>query len=234
MKLEDLEAALRQLDSLAREEYRVSLADVATRAGDNDEARLLRLGRLLGVILKQPFATAKTLEEPSPYSGAYRSWELGPEAMFHEADTRGSWQYQALEALRSDPEVIQSLGWQPQTVYSLAQDAQFERGFFGYLAVSCRRYLCRDPKLRSEIDRQVQTAKRAGLDLKSVTPETIVASGGLAVGATLVQSIPVLGMMGAPVIAGLIFIIYSIGIDAFCRWARERDLRSAGHGHKEK
>ncbi len=29
------------------------------------------------------------------------------------------------------------------------------------------------------------------------------------------------GMMGAPVIAGLVFIIYSIGLDAFCKWAND-------------
>jgi hypothetical protein len=30
---------------------------------------------------------------------------------------------------------------------------------------------------------------------------------------------PHLGIMGAPVIAGIVFIIYTIGINAFCSWA---------------
>ena len=54
-----------------------------------------------------------------------------------------------------------------------------------------------------QIAREVQTAKRAGLNLKNVTPEMIVASGGLTIGAALVQSVPALGMMGAPMIAGI-------------------------------
>jgi hypothetical protein len=221
MEATEFEVSLRQLDTLAREEYHVSLAEVATRLHDSDEHRLLRVGRLLGVTLKQPFAISEVLDAPSPFSGAYRAWKLKAEGAFDDPQARSCWQYKALEALRSDPEVIQSLGWQPPSVYVLAETAQSERGFFWYLAMSCRRYLCRDAKLRSQIDREVKAAKRAGFDLKNVTPEVIVASGGLAIGGALVQSIPALGMMGAPVIAGLVFIVYSVGIDAFCRWATD-------------
>ena len=87
--------------------------------------------------------------------------------------------------------------------------------------------MSRHPKLRSQIDREVQRAKRVGLDLKNITPEIIVASGGLTIGAALVQNIPALAMMGAPVIAGLVFIVYSIGLDAFCRWANDHEFYDA-------
>ena len=120
--------------------------------------------------------------------------------------------------MRSDRELVSSLGWEPVSVSDLATSAQFERGFFRYLAVSFRKYLCQ-PNLRKEIERAIQGARRAGMDLKNVTPDTIAASGGLAIGAVLIQNIPALGMMGAPVIAGIVFIIYRIGIDAFCAWA---------------
>ena len=221
MEATELEQSLRQLDILAREEYHASLVEVVTRTEDSDEQRLLRLGRLLGVALKRPFAIAKPLDAPSPFSGAYRAWELKAEAAFEVPQARSSWEYKALEALRSNPDVIHSLGWQPDSVYSFAETAQSERGFFWYIAMSCRRYLCRDPKLRSRIKRDVQGMKRSGVDLKNVTPEFIVASGGLTIGAALVQNIPALGIMGAPVIAGMVFIVYSIGIDAFCRWATD-------------
>jgi hypothetical protein len=223
MEAKELEQALRQLDNLAREEYHSSLAEVVARTGDSDETRLLRLGRLLGVTLKRPFAKSRDLATPSPYSGAYRAWDLEPEAAFEVPQARAQWQYQALEALRSNPDVVQNLGWQPSSVYDLAVTAQSERGFFWYLAMSCRRYLCRKSKLRDQIERDVQTARRAGLDIKNVTPEVIVTSGGLTIGAALVQGVPALGIMGAPVIAGIIFILYSIGMDAFCRWARDHE-----------
>jgi hypothetical protein len=224
MNSEELENGFRQLDTLAQKEYHEPLAEIAVGPGD-DEQRLLRLGRLIGVVLKEPFAIEKNLDAPSQYSGAYRSWELEPAARFEDPGVRDSWQYRALETLRSDPDVISTLGWQPATVYDLAQTAHHERGFFAFLAVSCRKYLCRDKKLRGEIDRQIKAAKSGGLNLKNVTPEMVVASGGLAVGTWLVQAIPVLGIMGAPVIAGIVLIIYSVGIDAFCSWASDRALR---------
>lgn len=223
MEAQELKRSLQQLNDLARDEYRSSLAEIVACAGDSEETRLLRLGRLLGVTLKQPFARSRDLAAPSGRTRAYRAWDLEPEAAFEVPQTRTHWQYQALEALRSNPDVIQSLGWHPSSVYDLAATAQSERGFFWYLAMSCRRYVCRDAKLRDEIERGVQTARRAGLDVKNVTPELIVTSGGLTIGAALVQAVPALGMMGAPVIAGIIFILYSIGIDAFCRWARDHE-----------
>jgi len=223
MELTELEQSLRQLDTLADEEYHASLAEVVAQPGDSDETRLLRVGRLLGVMLKQPFATSKALDAPSRYCGAYRAWELDSESAFALPQARSSWQYQALEALRSNPDVVESLGWQPPSVYALAETAQSERGFFWYLAMSCRKYLCRESNLRGQVEREVQKAKRAGLDIRNVTPEVVVASGGLTIGASLVQTVPALGIMGAPVIAGIVFILYSIGIDAFCRWAKDHE-----------
>lgn len=234
MEARELEESLRTLDTLAAAEYHASLAEVATEPGYSDERRLLRIGRLLGVTLKEPFAISKNLAVRSPFSGAYRAWDLKPEAAFHDAQVQQTWQYRALETLRSDPDVIRSLGWQAQSAYDLAQTAQTERGFFWYLAMSSRRYLCRDQKLRGEIERQVRAAERAGLDLKNVTPELIVASGGLSIGAALVHSVPVLGMMGAPVIAGLVFIFYSVGIDAFCQWANEHEQYHADFPNADK
>ena len=234
MEAIELELSLKQLDTLADKEYHESLVAIATRPGDSDELRLLRIGRLLGVVLKQPFAVSKDLDVPSHYTGAYRAWTLKPEADFEDPQTQSCWQYQALEAFRLDPEVIRSLGGELPSVYNLAEIAQGERGFFWYLATSCREYLCRDPKLRSQIKREVEKAKTSGFVLKNVTPEIIVASGGLTIGAMLVQAVPTLGMMGAPVIAGLVFIIYSIGIDAFCRWASDHELYHAEFPNADK
>jgi hypothetical protein len=215
-----LEGALYKLEDLAQAEYGESLSQIAIQPGDEEEMRLYRLGRLIGVTLKEPFASVETLPSPAPYSRAYRAWHLDQSKFQNDSP----WQYQALDALRADQDVIDSLGWKPSTVYDLATAAQYERGFFRFLVVSCRKYLCRNAELRSTIESEIQAAKRAGFDITNVTPEIIVASGGLAIGAQLVASIPVLGIVGAPVIGGLVFIIYSIGIDAFCNWASTINL----------
>ena len=59
MNSDELENGLRQLDSLAQKEYHVPLADVALSSGDDDEKRLLRLGRLIGVVLRSPLQLRK-------------------------------------------------------------------------------------------------------------------------------------------------------------------------------
>jgi hypothetical protein len=52
-----------------------------------------------------------------------------------------------------------------------------------------------------------------------VTPETIVGTGGLALGVELVHAVPVMGMVGAPVVAGLVVILYKLGVEGFCDWS---------------
>ena len=223
MDTQKLEAALYELNDLALKEYHEPLARVADRPGDDEATRILRLGRLIGVEMKKPFASAKERDSPSPFSGAYRAWDLKPESAFDDPKNQNTWQYQTLEALHSDTAVIAAFG-QESSVYVLAGSAVGERGFFGYLVVATRDYLCKKGDLRAEVEREVEAARKNGLDLKNVTPEGIVLAGGLGLGATLVQAIPILGFVGPPAIAGLVFIIYKIGLNAFCSWSAGREF----------
>ncbi|WP_193371365.1 hypothetical protein [Pelagibius marinus] len=224
MDVEELERSLYELNNLAQEEYRASLADIVSQTDDDEDVRLLRIGRLLGVSLKEPFARGKFVDKQSLATRAYREWKLKPESEFENAKARNTWQYKALEHLRVDPNVVKNLGGEINSVYMLVATAQSERGLWWFLATSCRGYICRNPKLRAEIKEQIEQTRRAGLDLRNITPETIVASGGLTMGAILVDNIPILGIMGAPVIAGFVFIIFSIGLDAFCRWSKQHEF----------
>ena len=65
-------------------------------------------------------------------------------------------------------------------------------------------------------------AKKKGVNLTVTTPEVIVGSAGLSLGVILIQNVPALAFVGAPVIAGLVVIIYLIGVDAFCEWVNDR------------
>ena len=115
-----------------------------------------------------------------------------------------------------------------EDVHGLARDAQDERGFFGYLAMSVRGYICGDPELRKKINEYMKGGKEAGFYLKHLTPDVIVQAGGLALGSLLIAHIPILGFVGAPVVAGLVLMIYTIGVDAFCKWS-ERGPGGLGH-----
>lgn len=214
MNTEELKDGFTELNKLAESEYRQSLQQLlgdTTRRGDPS----LRIARLVGVVLKQPFATPRDLDRPSGHSDAYRTWELLDKSAIDEHPRRDSWQYQALQQLAQETGT---------SVYQLALDAHHERGFFGYLGRSTARYICGDAKIRKEVTKAVDEAKKAGVNINVTSPEFLVGSAGLSLGILLIQSVPVLGLVGAPVIAGLVLIIYRIGVNAFCDWVNDPKL----------
>jgi hypothetical protein len=223
----ELAQSLKLLDVVSLYEYRASLSEVAapTKGGD-DQRRLSRIGRLLGVIMKQPFATPQNLDVPSSSSSAHISWELKPETAFRDETTRDSWQYQTLTTFLGDEHVRTSVDRPLQNEYAVAQDAQFERGFFWYLVLACREYLC-DDQLRSEINNKVEGAQHADLDTENLTPKAIARPESVAIGALLIQRVPVLSVVDVSVIAGLILIIYRVGLDVFCQWAYQFESNTA-------
>jgi hypothetical protein len=218
--------ALKSLDELSEKEYQAGMSFITAAAAQAPNETLGRLGRLVGVLMKEPFAEPVDRQCPSQYTGALRSWELRPREQLALSVIEQSWQYRTLEALRTDPEIVRALGWAPSDVYDVIQDAHYERGFFGYLSISIRKYICGDKQFRDEINDQVDAAKKSGLNVRRLTPENVVASGGVALGALLVQHVPIMAYVGVPAVAAIVVIIYSIGIDAFCRWAADVDLRN--------
>src|SRR5438067_2261512 len=120
---------IKSLDELSRGDYHEPLAAMLDEGPGTEGAA--RLGRLIGVSLKQPFAKAQDLPTPSHYSHSYRGWDLDEKA-FADPSVANTWQYRTLEALRQD------LAGERQfdSILALAQEAHYERGFFGYLARS--------------------------------------------------------------------------------------------------
>src|SRR5262249_48638374 len=105
------------------------------------------------------------------------------------------------------------------TPYQLAVMAHHESGFFGLYARSLRKYICGNKEIRKKVEDSFRAYSRMGGTLKTPTPEGIVGAGGLTLGVYLVQHIPMLGMAGAPVIAGIVLMLYVLGVDAFCAWS---------------
>ena len=100
MDREILTAGLMELDSLAEAEYREPLAAVLT---DSDKIRgAVRIGRLVGVLLKEPFAVAQLLQEPSHRTAAYRAWHLVSPEVFVAHDRLTTWQHQALAQMKQE------------------------------------------------------------------------------------------------------------------------------------
>jgi len=64
----------------------------------------------------------------------------------------------------------------------------------------------------------MRAGKAAGFNVKVLTPEQLAQRGGVA--SFLIAHVPVLGMVGAPVIAGSVLLFYRIGADAYCEWVK--------------
>jgi hypothetical protein len=221
----EFKEGLTVLNQLSQEEYRESLQQVIQDEQDDEQKRLLRVGRLIGILLKEPFATPQSQPEPSRCTRAYRGWSLVDEQTFYSPERQNTWQFKTLEALLNDKEVKAVIGVARRETYWIAADAQNERGFWGYLAISCRRYICGD--LKNTLEKNVEGAKAERLDVKISSPEAVVASGGFSFGVLLIQHVPILGFVGAPAIAGIVLLLYTIGVDAFCEWAKQIDIRNS-------
>ena len=209
---EKLENAVRagfdELNELSLSEYRLTLTDVM-----NGDDAAERMGRLIGVSLKEPFADPVILSEPSVHTAAYRAWELRPEGDFAlQAD---SWQFRALSEMRNRAE--RESGYQFESTYAFAAFLHHESGFFAEFSKNVRAYICGDKKIRQHVEQVLKKAGTAtGSTLSKLTPENVVALGGAALGAFLIHAIPILGYVGAPVIAGIVLILYTLGIKAYC------------------
>lgn len=211
MHQEEMNAALQQLDYMSLLEYRQTVGEIADPKRPNQS--IARIGRLVGVMMKEPFASPKILPKLSKVTRAYRGWNLD-ERRLRTVTSQRTWQYRAMRHLAAE-----QLG-PKATVVDFARDAKYERGFFRHLASSIHAYLCGDKKLRAKIDNALKAGARTGTALPKLSPESIVAAGGTALGTLLVQSVPVLGIVGAPVIAAIVLMLYAVGIDAFCNWVK--------------
>lgn len=212
MNASEIEGGLRELGELAVDEYHESIGEVL--AGPNAATRL---GRLIGILIKQPMADPVNLDTPSHRTRAYRAWNLKNNDDFRAAKAGDEWQFRLLDQIRVElaPEVPY-IG--QMTTYELANFAQDELGFFGLFGQSVRKYLCGDPDMRRKVDLAFSDVTRTNGKIKVPTPEALVGAGGLTLGTYLVQAVPVLGVAGAPVIAGLVLLVYLLGMDAFCVW----------------
>jgi hypothetical protein len=217
MEKKELVAGFKKLDELSKGDYRKSLQQLVAEVPQ--EEAVTKLTRLIGVSLKEPFAYPIQLEAPSGHSRAYRTWAL-VESTFEDTPRSASknWQYRTLEYLTGE-------GYRYSNVKQLAVDLHHEQGFFHCLARSAQKYVCRDLKFRKQIEQKVKEGKAAGFDVKVFTPEQLIQAGGVALASLLITHVPVLGLVGAPVIAGFVLLLYSIGSDAFCQWVDTTDPR---------
>jgi hypothetical protein len=213
-----LETGLAKLNALSSVEYHQQLSEIF--ADEDSEKVVARIGRLVGVLIKEPVAEARQLPTPSERTGAYRAWDLKRETDFNAALASNPQQRELFNKLRlelaSEDEWFATI-----SDYILAQEAHHERGFFGLYARALHKYICGDKEIRKRVDDAFKAYSKMGGRIKAPTPEAIVGAGGTTLGVYLIQHIPLLGLAGAPVVAGVVLVLYVLGVSAFCEWSKQ-------------
>ena len=90
-----LTAALSELSDLSQDEYRLSLSELLKGVKRKDEEAVLRFTRLLGIMVKRPFAKSYDLAPNMTRTGAHRGWRWVPEQLLSKEAT-DTWQYRPL------------------------------------------------------------------------------------------------------------------------------------------
>lgn len=214
MDAQFLSGGLDDLKELSAVEYRQSLEEVCAEDVPELE-KAQRIARLAGIRIKQPFALPVALQVPSQ-TRAYRAWRLDEEA-FENSASKDLWQYKLLEHL-----AVKS----SSSPLDIALYAESEIGFFGFVAQEAKRYIC-DERYNAEIKEALIKAGIPEAGTVVANPHVIVGAGGLALGSALVTHIPLLGMVGAPVLAGFVLVLYVVGKNGFCKWVNSA---STDHG----
>jgi len=162
-----------QLNALSQGDYGRGVAEVFDDLEASPNDKLLRLGRLMGVALKQPYSEPFQMDPSLSRTGAMRGWNLlddnidAPQAM-------PTWQFQAMEGLS------QEFGFGSQTTF--AQIAKYETGFLKYMGNSFRKYLCGDPEMAKNIEKAVENLENVGGIKHLLTPQGLIGTGAVIIG----------------------------------------------------
>jgi len=210
-------------DAHSRSEYGLPLEALVNEL-DTDRGRL-RYGRLMGVMLKEPFADRFVRSGPSEATGAAFDW-CWNEQKVKDADARLGWQYLILKNLVAQKYAITEPI--PEDVYRFIwYEGCAEGRILKYVLEATHQHLCGNDKARREIKAAVQKARMEGARVADPSRTNLVAGIGTVV-TTLVAVSGTYGVALGPLAGGLSILIAQIGLDAFCMWSQDKieDLRA--------
>jgi hypothetical protein len=240
--------AMSHLEHLAETEYGVKLIDlilqdepVTDSLHEPMEVRhtrdaLWRLGRLVGITVKEPFTNGPGEPSADSQTGARHSWNLSSEGL--SAASTDTWQYQLISRFLDSEQDMDTFDWLPprylpehEQVQQFLFEAQNERGVFAALATSTRKYLCKNEQAHAalqaavvdEASQEADVADPAGSDANkltgrvSVDPVDKLSNVFTAQSAAIIVSaVPWLDETMLPFVAGLLVIITAQGLNGFC------------------
>lgn len=202
------------LDALSSRHYKQNLkallAYVETPKGRRQYARLL------GVMLKEPFAE-EVARAPSKSTGAVIGlrWKENDELRKIAPNT---WQFRFMRELLSED---RGQRLSEDEAFGMLTYYKYESSLGKFVFEAFRDRICGDARTSKAVRDAIAQAKKAGVSLTN--PNTAALSVGAAslVAVTVAAHMsPMLAAVGAPVIGGVALLILQIGVDGFCRWTR--------------
>jgi len=209
LTIDTFKSSIENLDELAVAEYGQSITEVANSLSEEHGPSRMYYGRLLGILLKEPFSEI----QPAELAQAKRRWELIPERL-NDKNAQRTWQYEIINQLQKESTeyTVESYS----SLSAMVQEVKHETGFFWHLLRSFRKYVCNDPKFAGELEKKINEARKTGTAV-SLPSASIAAT----LATMLATQIPWLGIASAPLIAGTVILFWQIGADAFCSWSEE-------------
>jgi endonuclease G, mitochondrial len=213
---------------LAHSEYDLSLSDLID-ALDSDLGRL-RYGRLLGVLVKMPFADCFPITDPhSSKTNARYAWTWD-ENRLHDFSTHSIWQYALLKYLSENLYNIADA--EPADVYRFVHyEGCVEGRILKYVLNAAHNNICGNEDARRKIKAAVDEARKKGAKVADPSLTNFIATIG-GVTTTVVASCGGYGVALGPIAGGLAILISRIGLDAFCTWSHDKleELRETEKG----
>jgi hypothetical protein len=228
---DDVQRALVSLKGLAKEEYGHSIDelfaieepvsavnefDAAAMQVLNSTDAFWRVGRLIGITIKEPFAEGCTLGAQPSQTGAQRRWDLKEGVLGHAHPNW--WQYELIVDFLANQERTGDFDWLPtpnlseaERVRRFLEDANSERGVFRAIVIAIRRKICRDRDNLPE-----ESASKGKI---SAEPVDLLAVGSIQiVSAQLGEQVSWLADPRMSVVTtGVALLILRYGVDGFCR-----------------
>lgn len=208
LSLANLQEGLADLEELSAMEYGQELSTLLTK--ESARLRIIQVGRLMGVVLRDSFSWPTDLEQPDPDTEARRSWTLSESAAFYEDSD--CWQYKVLIALLDEQWMKEELATKERSPYSVAEVLQETTGFFGAIAQSCSKSICRAAKVRDNLTTTLETLPAD----EKPTPARIIDHVGEDMAAALLKSSSILRKCNPAVLTGMILILAAAGVKGFC------------------
>ena len=221
-----------ELERLAPKHYHLSASQLMRRL--NTKRGRLQYARLLGVIVKEPFAD----QIPRLASRATRAYVAlrWKDKLTLRREAVGTWQFSFVKGMANnfrDPEGISD----QRALDFLELHGRFETNLGKFLFRAFHERICGDEKTSKAVADAIKRAKAAGVDLSDPTATGISVGLASIVAVAIAPLLPAaLAVVAAPVLGGLALLLLQVGVKGFCDWTEQLDepLRAAEEETEDK